>query len=119
MTDRTEQVRRLAEGVMGWKHYQHRTMNQACYKRNGVFFIRAEDFDPFTNPAHAEMVLDRMRELGWDFLIESTDIGWFAACFNRVNRVPGIPRPLHGNKRSDNWRTAVCLAALEAINAGK
>lgn len=113
MTDRTEQVRRLAEEVMGWD----RTRKSACTAELQYWWAISEDrnppWNPFANPAHTEMVMDRMRELGWEMRSLSSRSGYYCQ-FSKggwdVHDGWGIP--------AADWRTAVCLAVLEAINAG-
>lgn len=127
MTDRTEQVRRLAEGVMGWTHAGLDTdcgVFDHWHDSHGKCVPSTDLFDPFTNAAHTEMVMDRMRDLGW-WLDINIHLGRFTkanffCCFGpcSLHGSTNAEEGHEGSATADDWRTAVCLAALEAVNAG-
>lgn len=116
---RTEQIRQIAEKVMGWKFY---TLDEGgtwdppnVYTRDvyvGSPFKNAREFDPFTTAAHCEMLMDRMRELGYclslTILVDRKCTALFYRDHESTNR--------KGCAAYD-WHTVVCLAALEAMNA--
>lgn len=63
-----ELVRWAAEKVMGWE------WQFSCYvDEDGKFVMWDKDWLPITNPAHWMMVVERMRELGFDIEIYSID----------------------------------------------
>lgn len=100
-----EAIREIAE-LMGWTEGKEEWEGYYWAPKG---WLRCTRFNPFTNPAHTEMLMDRMRELGW---------------FRDTVERPGVNqcrfwRPIKGEDfkaNGDNWRTAVCMAAIETIN---
>lgn len=107
---RPEQIRQIAEKVMGWRWN--------TIGLSGSYWVNCLRFDPFLTATHTEMLMDRMRELGWWLTLKGgpsvfPDEGpvWEAVWTSTETMRAASSEP------STDWRTAACLAALEVMNA--
>lgn len=118
---RPEQIRQIATKVMGWfalysdepEYGGDLRFHEPQSSGGHVYKFSIAEWNPFTNPAHTEMLMDRMLELGWQR--ESHSAVHEICDFYRA----GDSEELRQSRRAfaADWRTAVCLAALGAMNA--
>ena len=109
-TGTAEQIHTLAEKVMGWNGSPN--SKPIPYQ---LYWRLKGNWNPFTTAAHTEMLMDRMRELGYKYLIEDDRLDGLIEC-RWAKREKNLATTFSIG-HADNWRTAVCVAAIEAINA--
>lgn len=114
-----EELNRLCiEKVLQWELREfgdlYEELQTAWFKGKDLMFYDAEVFSPLTDPAHNEMVLDRMVDLGWWVTIESSSnpIEWSCELF-RDSPEP-IPR---GDADDPDRKRTVVIACLKAVGA--
>ena len=113
-----EAVRELAEKCMGWSMSPRgkiwRTPDTTgLYSSGWDHRGMVRNWNPFTNPAHTSMLMDRMRELGY---------GLYLNTFASVERAVAGFSPDHLSRigptsSGDTWMTAVSEAALAAMRS--
>jgi len=114
MTDE-ELIKAVAEKVMGWEFYPGETNRIPDYwydqnaSRDYRFVMPTSDWNPLTNANHTMMVVERMRELGFNFWIEA-QVGtpWIVMFHMPLKGVVG-------RHEHENVGHAVCLAAIKAV----
>ena len=101
----------VAEKVMGWKPLEDSAMypNHGWAGSDGLFLCHAFDFEPSTDIAAAFQVVEKMRERGYEFSLDSNTAGdkqdgeplWIASVgkWSRMGQTPS---------------EAICRAALAA-----
>lgn len=108
----------ISKEVMGWiikvRDFP-RPGHDWLYDSNGGQEVMAlYKFNPLTNPAHWWMVVERMRELGWNFLIANNLEGQPFGCILTKGDYPGDVRAT-----AKDIGRAVCEAAVMAVRTEK
>jgi len=116
MTDE-ELVREIAQKVMGWtrQHASASDKGNGYWIGNDAFEIIGQnmyritgDWNPLTNANHTMMVVERMRELGFNFKVWAYhDWKGIEVGFSKY-RYPNLTK-------SESFGHAVCLASLKAV----
>ncbi len=103
--------RQIAEKIMGWilspiVHLQTRYWVGDPQTRDEL------DFEPYANLTHAFMVVEKMREKGWDFTIQVWKSHISVTASKQLSSVPG--HDIYFTAKADTPSAAICIAALEA-----
>lgn len=116
-----------AEEVMGWEVYQcmegYGEMSADCYSNGEDFAITVINWHPSTDANQCFMVVERMREEGWNFQLNSGD-GYEASFWKEWEEYlpTGDLATITGKVYegiSDNPQLAILQAAHAAWSAGK
>lgn len=119
LTDR-EIVIAVAEKVMGWTvassmRHAHSLLHLTEYP-DGLYRNYPNGtrrlWNPLTDPAAWDRVLDRMAELGWLWLVRKTVSHGFQVDFWKLK---GADVLLNAIEHADTKGRAICLAALKAV----
>ena len=82
---------------------------------------REQRVHPYSTDDHwATSVVQRMRELGWDFDETRTDEvagSRYTAQFDRDSAFEGVPRRIWGGLAAPSRPLAICIAAVTALQA--
>lgn len=111
-----EQIDRLAaEKVMLWRANQMGIYVMTCRESASIIkagIVTVNNFSPTTNEAHAAMVREKMRELGWYFVAKIETNGLTLATFHRDGGYPYIITHLSGD-----LKYCITAAAMLAVGA--
>jgi len=115
--------REVAEKVMGWvttitnhRAGLHMRRSEGVYNDDsGKFVCYKLSFTPSTNIAQAFEVVEKMQKGGWKFFSIEVDDLYNGGMWKAVFYTP--PNPFI--EYADTPATAICLAALKAIEPGR
>lgn len=95
---------KVAEVVMGWTRVDDLHYRDA----NGQYMTDGSTFSPSTDWGDAGLVVEKMRQQGRDFVMESNGGEWWA-------QFAGTEPFLSGHSDGDTAPLAICRAALAAL----
>ena len=116
MTDINRQV---AEQVMGFEytlHFYSKSNDDAwSWYKDGRFYLEESDFNPSENISDAWLVVEKMRELKWDFELKTPSQRSIKQNGCKPAWATFANGFTYGDSVAETAQLAICKAALEAV----